>query len=76
MKTPETDKLINTLEYQINIELLTTPRKVELLKELKKLKGVKKCSVLDAVIKCPMCGEYGEKGLDDIYYCNNCERDH
>ena len=30
--------------------------------------------VLDDVIKCPMCGEYGEKGLDNRYYCNNCER--
>ena len=32
--------------------------------------------VSDAVIKCPMCGEYGEKGLDNRYYCNNCERDY
>tara|TARA_R110002153_G_scaffold179202_1_gene332599 strand:+ start:87 stop:326 length:240 start_codon:yes stop_codon:yes gene_type:complete len=32
--------------------------------------------VLDDVIKCPMCGEYGEKGLDNRYYCNNCERDY
>lgn len=32
--------------------------------------------VLDDVIKCPMCGEYGEKGLDNRYYCNNCEIDY
>jgi len=52
MKTPEIDKLISTLEYQVNIELFTTPKKVELLEELKKLKEVKKCSVLDDVISC------------------------
>jgi glutamate racemase len=61
MKTPEIDKLISTLEYQVNVELFTTPKKVNLLEELKKLKQVNNV-VLDAVSKC-----YTEKDMDNAY---------
>jgi len=75
METPEIDKLINTLEYQVNQSKFTTQRNVDLLAELKKLKGVEKCSVLDDVIVCecvipkpkdPFCNV-------DSKICRDCE---
>ena len=47
-----------------------------MLRCITKLEEAVNNGVLDDVIKCPMCGEYGEKGLDNRYYCNNCERDY
>ena len=46
------------------------------VEKARKRRELKNNGVLDDVIKCPMCGEYGEKGLDNRYYCNNCERDY
>tara|TARA_R110000796_G_scaffold73842_5_gene165880 strand:+ start:43 stop:291 length:249 start_codon:yes stop_codon:yes gene_type:complete len=75
MKTPEIDKLISTLEYQVNVELLKTPKKVNLLEELKKLKQVNNV-VLDAVIiRCDFEGDTECKNQNIKYttgHCLNC----